>query len=69
MMKYRTEYAQISGIRCYISKIKVIPIGDFDMEHMPCPDIDLVWEDYFTLIGFYINNRLEKLNKNLEKID
>ena len=66
-MKYIKTFAKISGLHCNISKTKVIPIGDFNLENKLCPDINLDWEEDFTLLGFYIDNKLEKLGKNLEK--
>ena len=68
-MKYLEKFSKISGLKCNISKTKVIPIGDFDSKHKICPDINLNWEDNFTLLGFYIDKKLEKLDKNLEMID
>ena len=68
-MKYIKTFAKISGLHCNISKTKVIPIGDFNLENKLCPDINLDWEEDFTLLGFYIDNKLEKLGKNLEKIN
>ena len=67
--KYLAEFYKISRLKCNISKTKVIPIGDFDSKHKICPDIDLDREDNFTLLGFCIDNKLEKLDKKLGIID
>ena len=63
--RYFAEFSKISGIECNIEKTKVVPIGDFDKENKIGHDIKLVWEDDFTLLGFYINNKLENLKQNL----
>ena len=67
-MKYIKAFSKISGLKCNISKTKVIPIGTFDKDKI-CPDIDLNWEDDFTLLGFYIDNKLAKLETNIDRID
>ena len=45
----------------------VIPIGNFDMTNKICPDIDLKWQEDFTLLGFYINIKLEKTGNESSK--
>jgi hypothetical protein len=40
-MKYLNAFSEISGLKCNISKTKVIPIGDFDLKNRLCPDIQL----------------------------
>ena len=67
-MKYIEAFSRISGLNCNVDKTKVIPIGSFDMINKICPDIDLEWQEDFTLLGFYIDNKLEKLRKNLDII-
>ena len=69
MMKYLTAFAKISGLKYNIGKTKVIPIGDFDKENVLCPGNKLYWNNDFTLLVFYIDNKLEKLNKNLDIIN
>ena len=64
-MKCIAEFSKISGLECNIEKTKVIPIGDFDKENKICQDINLIWEDEFTLLGFHIDNKLENLKYNL----
>ena len=56
------------GLKCNISKTKVIPIGTFDKVNI-CPEINFSWEDDFTLLGFYIYNNLAKLETNVDTID
>ena len=67
-MKYIDAFSKISGLKCKV-KNKVIPIGDFDRVNKICLDIDLEWQDDFTLLGFYIDNKLEKLDMNLININ
>ena len=38
------------------------------MHNNICPDFKLDWESDFTLLGFYIDNKLEKLQINLDNI-
>lgn len=66
---YLNLITQISGHECNIPKTKVIPIAHFDKENKLYPDIKLYWKDDFTLLGFYIDNILDKLDMNIEKID
>ena len=61
-MSYLEAFSKISGLKCNISKTKVIPIGIFDKDKI-CPKIDLNREDDFTLLSFYIYNKLTKLDK------
>ena len=68
-MKYLSAFSEISGLKCNISKTKVIPIGDFDLENRLCQDIKLEWESDFILLKFYIDNMLEKLKTNLYNIN
>merc|ERR1712059_247596 len=43
----------------------LLSIGNFDRENKICQDINLSWEDEFTLLGFQIDNRLENLKQNI----
>ena len=67
-MKYLDAFSKISGLKCNISKTKVIPIGTFDKTNI-CPEINFQWTDTFTLLGFFIDNKLTKLGTNLDRID
>ena len=44
-----------------------MPIGIFDKDNKLCPDIDLNWEEDFTLLGFYIDNKLANIETNIDK--
>ena len=68
-MSYLDAFSKISGLKCNISKTKVIHIGLFDKDNKLCPDIKLNCEDNFTLLGFYIDNKLEELETNIDKIE
>ena len=38
-------------------------------ENTLCPDLELKWETEFTILGFVIDNKLQKLDKNFDKCD
>ena len=67
-VKYLDTFSKISGLKCNISKTKVIPIGTFDRTNI-CPEINFQWTDSFTLLGFFIDNKLTNLGTNLDRID
>ena len=67
-VRYLDAFSRISGLKCNISKTKVIPIGNFDRTNI-CPEIDFQWTDSFTLLGFFIDNKLSKLGTNLDRVD
>ena len=69
-IKYLKEFAIISGLQCNIDKTLVIPIGtelDITDDNILCPDLELTWENEFTILGFLIDNKLAKLNNNFAK--
>ena len=58
----------ISGLQCNLDKTSVNPIqSNFDIEDKLCPELAFSWENNFTLLGFQIDNRLEKLDVNYKK--
>ena len=60
--------ARISGLQCNLDKTSVIPIGgNYDIEDKLCPELALSWENNFTLLGFQIDTKLEKLDVNYKK--
>ena len=58
---------EISGLKCNISKTKVIPVGVFDGENI-CQDLKLSWEKEFIILGIEIDNKLKNLSKNFDRI-
>ena len=68
-MKCITTFSKISGLKCNIDKTKVIPIGRLEEVDKICPDIKLEWGNDFTLLGFYIDNKLQNLKQNLGNIN
>ena len=62
-VQYLNAFSLILGLKCNISKTKVIPIRTFDRANI-CPEINFKWEDDFTLLGFYIDNKLAQLETN-----
>ena len=62
------QCVNISGLQCNLEKTSVIPIGgNFDTSDRLCPELGLNWESEFTLLGFQIDSRLNKLNDNYKK--
>ena len=68
-IKIINDFAKISGLACNVEKTVVIPIaGNFDPTDTLCNDIKLTWDTQFTILGFDIDNKLEKLDNNLLKV-
>ena len=40
---------------------------DITDDNILCPELGLKWETDFTILGFYIDNKLAKLNSNIKK--
>ena len=67
--KYIQHFHKISGLACNIDKTSVIPIGQNSNKNDPiCKELKMVWEDTFTILGFEIDNKLEKLDTNFTKV-
>ena len=66
-VKILNLFWEISGLKCNISKTKVIPVGNFN-EGDICSDLKLSWEKEFTILGVDIDNKQKKLNKNFDRI-
>ena len=67
--KYIQHFHKISGLACNIDKTSVIPIGrNSNKEDQICKDLNMVWDDTFTILGFEIDNKLEKLETNFTKV-
>ena len=63
--KYIQDFHKISGLACNIDKTSVMPIGkNSDKKDKICQDLNMVWDDTFTILGFEIDNNLEKLEIN-----
>merc|ERR1711942_640425 len=57
----------LSGLQCNIEKTMVIPVGEInDPQQKLCEEINLEWADEFRILGFNIDNRLERLHTNIE---
>ena len=66
---YIQHFHSISGLACNLDKTSVIPIGtNTNINDKLCHDIEMVWEENFTILGFEIDNKLSKLDKNYTKI-
>ena len=62
------DFWQISGLKCNVSKTKVIPVGNFETGGL-CDDLGLTWDDKFTILGIDIDNKLKCLNENFTRIN
>ena len=60
---YLRAFSKISGLHCNMSKTKIIPVGNYDMQNKLCPDFKLDWESDFTLLGFYIGKTGKAMNQ------
>ena len=66
--KYIQHFHKISGLACNLDKTSVIPIGkQSNKNDQICKDLKMVWDDKFTILGFDIDNKLQKLDTNFEK--
>ena len=67
-IKFIKDFHEISGLKCNVDKTVVIPIGaNTDKKDVICPELGVSWDNNFRLLGFDIDNKLEKLNENFEK--
>ena len=67
--KYIQHFHKISGLACNLDKTSVIPIGNNTNKHdQICNDLKMLWDDKFTILGFDIDNKLEKLDSNYAKV-
>ena len=61
-LKCLVDFHKLSGLQCNIDKTMVIPIGGItDPTIKICEDINLEWASEFKILGFFIDNKLEKL--------
>ena len=58
-VKILNLFWEISGLKCNLSKTKVMPVGKFD-EGDICSDLKLSCEKEFTILGVDIDNKLNK---------
>ena len=66
---YIKHFHNISGLACNLDKTSVIPIGtNTNINDKLCQELNLVWEENFTILGFEIDNKLSNLEKNYTKI-
>ena len=66
--KVITEFHKISGLQCNLDKTVDIPIGlNTDKHNVLCPELGMVWDDTFTILGFTLDSKLQKLDINLKK--
>ena len=63
--QYINEFHTISGLACNLDKTNVIPVGaNNDITDILCPDLGMEWTNTFTIRGFDIDSKLEKLDDN-----
>ena len=59
----------ISGLACNINKTNIIPIGsNTNTADTLCPELNMEWTNTFTILGFEVDNKLENLSLNFQKI-
>ena len=67
--KYIQQFHKISGLSCNLDKTCVIPIGNHsNKDEQICKDLNMVWDNKFTILGFDIDNKLENLEANFSKV-
>lgn len=67
--KYITAFHKISGLACNLDKTHIIPIGvKNNPKDILCHELGMSWTDTFTILGFEIDNKLEKLKNNFTLI-
>ena len=66
-ISYINCFHKLSGLQCNIDKTMVIPVGQItDPNQKLCEDINLEWATEFRILGFNIDNKLERLHSNIE---
>ena len=67
--RYINKFHSISGLACNMDKTNVIPVGaKNDIKDILCPDLGMEWTNTFTILGFDIDSKLEKLDGNYDRI-
>ena len=67
--KYITQFHKISGLACNLDKTVVIPIGtNTNINDKLCPDLGMQWNDSFTILGFHVDSKLQKLDINFQLV-
>ena len=61
------NFHKVSGLATNLDKTCIIPVGDFSIPDY-CHDLKLKWESSFKVLGIVIDNRLEKLQDNMDRI-
>ena len=68
-VRYIEHFSKISGLHANLDKTKVIPFGDnFNIKDKIGNHLPLEWEKEFTLLGIEIDNRLEQLDHNFDRV-
>ena len=68
-MKILEDFEKLSGLQCNIDKTKCVPIGgNYDLNNKICPDIKLEWASSFTILGLEVDQKLEKLGNNFNRL-
>merc|ERR1712208_115617 len=62
-----TLFHAVSRLKCNLDKTCVIPVRNFAKGTM-CEDLNLKWVDSFTVQGINIDNRLNKLQDNFQRM-
>ena len=68
-VNFITSFGKIQGPHVNLDKTKVIPfVANFDPKDKICPDLPLKWKKSFTLLGIDIDNKLQDIDSNFERI-
>ena len=63
-------FHNISGLSCNLEKTIVIPIGqNTDVNDRICTELNLEWNNKFTLHGFNLDSTLSSLDDKSKKIN
>ena len=65
VIKTLDDFYGLSGLKISVSKTKAIWFGkNYMCDYKLCPEIDLIWDKKFTLLGIDFHNNLEKMEDN-----
>ena len=68
-IRYINHFKEISGLGTNIDKTMVVPIGKFfNPGTKICPELPLKWKSDFTLLGLNIDNKLNEMQENFERV-
>ena len=71
IMTILDRFYNLSGLKISVNKTKAVWFGtNYDSHRKLCPDINLNWDNKFTLLGINFDNNLDAMEKNFwDKIE